>query len=443
MQKLNQFFYKVYTSAHPAGRHRRYQWTPAGRLVAAGVVAAAAFGVDTTRSSVYQLFTLLVSVLGVAWLCTRFFRPAVSVSRSLPPFATAGSTLHYRMTVHNRSSRKQAGLSVQEAVATTCPSYREFMLVREPGESDRNRWDQMVKYHRFVWLMKYRIRARFREQSLPVLGANSYAHVTLELKPVRRGMLDLSGLSIRRTGPFGLFKAVRHLPLPDHLLILPHRFPLPPVQLPGTRKHHAGGVTLASSVGNAHEFRSLREYRPGDPMRMLHWKSVAKTGELIIRENEDEYFVRHALILDTFTDQPVSDLFETAVSVAASFACTVRTQESMLDLLFVEDQAHRISTGRGVDHTGQLLKTLAVVNACTDKPVETLFPLLREHAARISGCICILLAWDDERRELVRILSELSIPLKILVMTDREPPETDGSVHFIHTDRPEEGLARL
>jgi uncharacterized protein (DUF58 family) len=443
MQKLNRLLYKVYTSAHPTGRHRSYKLTAAGRLVFAATIAAATFGVDTMRAPVYQLFTLLASALAIAWICTRFFKANVSISRTLPPFATAGEKMRYRVTVQNRAAQKQTGLFLQETPATSCPSFTEFMLAREPGEADRNRWDQMVKYHRFEWLIKHHIRARLSEHALPVLGANSYAHVYLDLEPTRRGYIDLTGLSIRRTGPFGLYKAIRHLPLPCRLLILPRRFPLPPVQLPGTRKHHAGGVTLASSVGNAHEFRSLREYRPGDPMRMLHWKSVAKTGELIIRENEDEYFVRHALILDTFTDQPVSDLFETAVSVAASFACTVRTQESMLDLLFVEDQAHCISTGRGVDHTGKLLKTLAVVEPCCDKKIDALFPLVREHAARISGCICILLAWDDERKELVRILSELDIPLKILVITDDEPTNTDAPIHFIHTAHPEEGLARL
>jgi uncharacterized protein (DUF58 family) len=54
-----------------------------------------------------------------------------------------------------------------------------------------------------------------------------------------------------------------------------------------------------------------------------------------VKEFEDEFFVRHALVLDTFTDEPHSEILEEAVSVAASFACTVLTQESLLDLLFV------------------------------------------------------------------------------------------------------------
>ena len=47
-----------------------------------------------------------------------------------------------------------------------------------------------------------------------------------------------------------------------------------------------------------------------------------------MKEYEDEFFVRHALVLDTFTERLQSEEFEEAVSVAASFACTIRTQES-------------------------------------------------------------------------------------------------------------------
>ncbi|MCK7478688.1 MAG: DUF58 domain-containing protein [Candidatus Moduliflexus flocculans] len=79
---------------------------------------------------------------------------------------------------------------------------------------------------------------------------------------------------------------------------------------------------------------SLRDYRQGDPLRHIHWRSWAKTGKPIVREFEDEFFVRHALVLDTFTDHPQSAVFEEAVAVAASFACTLNTQDSLLDLMF-------------------------------------------------------------------------------------------------------------
>src|SRR5690606_34015254 len=101
--------------------------------------------------------------------------------------------------------------------------------------------------------------------------------------------------------PFGVFRSLRKLALPQSLLILAKRYPIPPFELPGTTKYQQGGVSMASSVGESEEFVSLREYRPGDPLRHIHWKSYAKIGKPIVKEFQDEFFVRHALILDTFS----------------------------------------------------------------------------------------------------------------------------------------------
>ena len=90
-------------------------------------------------------------------------------------------------------------------------------------------------------------------------------------------------------------------------------------------------------------------------------EELAKAGKPIVKEFEDEFFVRHALVLDTFTGDPRNELFEEAVSVAASFACAVLNQESLLDLLFVESKAYCFTAGRGLSHTEQILEILAAV----------------------------------------------------------------------------------
>ncbi len=74
-------------------------------------------------------------------------------------------------------------------------------------------------------------------------------------------------------------------------------------------------------------------------------------------------------MLDTFQhDEPYSETFEEAISVAASFACGVLTQESLLDLLFVGAQAYCFTTGRGLAHVDQMLEILASVRMCVDQP---------------------------------------------------------------------------
>jgi len=196
----------------------------------------------------------------------------------------------------------------------------------------------------------------------------------------------------------------------------------------------------------------LREYRRGDPLRHIHWRSWAKTGKPIVKEFEDEFFTRHALILDTFTARPPGEVFEEAVSVAASFACTVLTQESLLDLLFVGPQAYCLTAGRGLAHADQMLEILASVRSCADQPFGALELLVMNHVQVVSGCICVLLAWDEPRRALVEKLKALGLPVLVLVILDKpaikplDPGPLRDEPHRLHTleiGRIEEQLALL
>jgi uncharacterized protein (DUF58 family) len=204
-------------------------------------------------------------------------------------------------------------------------------------------------------------------------------------------------------------------------------------------------VALATNVGSSEEFVALRDYRHGDPLRHIHWRSWAKTGKPIVKEYEDEFFVRHALVLDTFDDEPNSDVLEEAVSVAASFACTILTQESLLDLLFVGNQSYCFTAGRGLAHADQMLEILASVKNCADKKFETLEQLVLNHSTAVSGCICVLQRWDDARKSLVTKLKALGVPLLVLIVVPRGGKITEASeiLHVLEVGKIEEGLARL
>jgi len=169
-------------------------------------------------------------------------------------------------------------------------------------------------------------------------------------------------------------------------------------------------------VGRSDEFVALRDYRRGDPLRHIHWRSWAKAGRPIVKEFEDEFFVRHALVLDTFTAEPHSEILEEAVSVAASFASTVLTQESLLDLLFVGAESYCFTAGRGLGHVDRMLEILAGVRACRDQPFPMLEHLVLSHISAVSGCVCVLLAWDEARREFVKRLQTLDVPVLVLVV---------------------------
>jgi len=174
------------------------------------------------------------------------------------------------------------------------------------------------------------------------------------------------------------------------------------------------------SVGEAEEFVGLRDYRHGDPLRHIHWKSWAKVGKPVVKEFQDEFFVRHALILDTFTAQVVSELFESAVKVAASFACAPRSQEILLDLMFVGTQAYCFTSGRGLSQPDQLLEILACVEACPDQSFTQLYSLVMEQTPSLSGSICVLLNWDTDRQQLIQSLKNQGISLWVVIVSEME-----------------------
>ncbi|GAK49088.1 hypothetical protein U14_00306 [Candidatus Moduliflexus flocculans] len=425
-----------YNSFRRAEHGRSRHLTTVGRLLFVALFMSGLMGLDTTRTLLYQIAAFLLPIFIFAFFWGRRFRLRVSLKRELPRFGTAGSPLEYRLHIANHSNKAEKGLTVQERIEPSCPTQEEFFNTPEPGEERRNLFDRVVLYYRWRWLMAKKEIARMTPQSAPLLPRNAEAEMRIELTPLRRGVLHLTGLIFARPDPFNLYQAFVQVAADDSVLILPKRYDLPPFALPGSRKFKRGGVALASSVGDSEEFVALRDYRPGDPLRHIHWKSWAKTGKPIVKEFQDEYFARHALILDTFQQAAHSDTFEEAVSVAASFACAVRTQDSLLDLMFIGADAYCFTAGRSLAHTEQMLEILASVSVCSDKPFSVLPPIVFERAGMLSGCICVLLAWDDDRKTFINRLRQLGVPVIVFVLRDpkREPSLSEsgaGGVYFL------------
>lgn len=421
----------------------RRRFTPLGRGLLAGLVATAAWGVDTNTSMAYQAFTLVLALLGLSLTAGLRGRPRVGLRRRLPRFGTAGLALPYRIEVENLGGGALRGLVVQDELPDPRPSFAEFHSAADPKDGAYPWLDRFLGYSRWRRLVSSRGKGQV-EAAVPDLPAGGRATVAASLIPAARGRLDLAAITVARTDPLGLVRSLSGAPERESVLILPKRYPVPRLDLPGTRRYQLGGVALASAVGDSQEFVGMRDYRPGDPLRRIHWRSWAKAGRPIVKENQDEYFVRHALALDTFGAPGAA--FEEAVSVAASFACAALTQESLLDLLFVGAEAYCVTAGRGLGGADRLLEVLASVAPCPDKGFAELESGVARRRGSLSGCICVLLAWDEGRRALVRRLRASGVPVRAVVVRAPGAPALgpqDGPVHALEAGRIAEGLASL
>jgi uncharacterized protein (DUF58 family) len=439
--------YRIYRLGTLSVHWSRRRFTMAGMCVAGGFIATSSLGADMDNTVTYQTFVLLLGLLVPAIIFSWFFFGKFSIQRSLPRFGSVGQPLRYRVTVKNLTATAQNDLALMDNLIDPRPKFDEWLeyqrVVARRSPSFRMSRRQSLRH-------PFRL-ANVKETTIPQLPPRGEAEAQVELLPLRRGILRFTGATLARTDPLGLYRSFVHVANVQTVLILPKRYPLPPIALPGSLKYQEGGVAMASNIGRSDEFVSLRDYRRGDPMRHIHWRSWAKAGKPIVKEFEDQFFVRHALVLDTFTDDPRSELLEEAISVAASFACTVLTQESLLDLLFVGAESYCFTAGRGLGNADQMLEILAAVQPCRDRPFQMLENLVVKHAVAVSGCICIFLEWDEPRQNFVKKLRALNVPLIIFVVTEFGEKKPDAGVmrdepenfHVLELGKVEQTLARL
>jgi len=440
-QRFKQSFHVRYSAWLLQGLSRITFWSnkfkqrlsPLGLGVAAAILLTLVFGANIKLSSIYQLFSLLsallITALLVVWIKSKWVRPAIHAQRILPKFITVGEQAFYRIAMHNKAEKTFYHINISEVNSLPKPSLFQFLNSQEPLEHERNWYDRHTGFYRFVWLQNILRGAVFMPKTIAALKAGETQDCKMSITPLRRGFIHLSALRVRFPEPLGLAYSFVHIPQQDSLLALPKAYRLPQHILQGgKRSYQQGGVSQASHIGDSEEFSRLREYRDGDSPRHMFWPSLARASQPLVKEYQDEYFSRSALILDNFVGQNKQVLFEEAVSVAAGFSLQSDTQNMLLDLMFVGEDKHQEHTlvGRSLAHAEQMLETLACVQLC-DADFNTLSQAVLSQKERISGCVLILLAWDKDRQALVQQLQALSIPTQVfLLLSDGEAaPQAD------------------
>ncbi|WP_030257224.1 MULTISPECIES: DUF58 domain-containing protein [Streptomyces] len=150
-----------------------------------------------------------------------------------------------------------------------------------------------------------------------------HREVSYRVRSDLRGRYPLGPLQLRLSDPFGMCEVTRAFTASDVLTVVPQIQALPHVRLSGEwlgqGESHSRTLALAGD-----DDVILREYRPGDDLRRVHWRSTAKYGELMVRREEQPQRARATVLLDTREighrgSGPASS-FEWAVSCAASVA---------------------------------------------------------------------------------------------------------------------------
>lgn len=348
-------------------------------------------------SPVFQLAPTLIVFLVISLLAGAIRFPRVTVSGAFPATATAGHRVRGRFKLTNVGRRNAYDIEV--ATFQLLPN-----VTREPG------------------------------RSIPVLEPGESVTVTIELSLEKRGLFPLGNVVAYSTFPFNLMRFGRGRQKLGSMLVLPSFHPLAQLDLPRGLRFQPGGVAMSSHVGESQEYIGSREYIYGESTRWMDHRAWARLGKPAVREFQDEYFSRVAVVMDSFDSRARNgdtDPLEAAVSLTASLAEFLSRGESLIDILAAGPETYVLESGRHVNPLNRMLEILACIETCRVLPYERLAPELADHFTRISSTVCVFLDWDEPRRQLAHAVLESGCHLKLILLRDGDTTEPVNDSEFV------------
>lgn len=203
--------------------------------------------------------------------------------RVRPPRAEVGQQMTGTLTVRKKGHMPIGMLRFEDSVPRELGRRPRFTVHQSVGE-----WERVITY--------------------PLMG-------------LARGRHHVGPMLVRAVDPFGLAQVDRQFRNADELIVTPHIAPL--ANLGSAAGSGRSGESTPQRIGLVGQDDVLiREYRLGDDMRRVHWRSSAKLGELMVRREEQAWDPTASVLLDSRAErhagQGRSSSFEWAVSAAAS-----------------------------------------------------------------------------------------------------------------------------
>jgi len=313
------------------------------------VVGALSLATAGRVLGVLELFVLAAGALALvalALVLVRSRRPGLDARRRLhPPRVHAGNDSRVELVVRNQRQRRSP-----------------VVTVRDPFDSGR----------------------RQARLLLAPIGGGGEERAHYRLPTERRGVFSLGPLEAERMDPFGLASARWDIAPAAELVVYPRVDAIVP--LPRTfGQDPDAGADQATAVGSSgDDFYGLRAYEMGDDLRRVHWPSTARTGDLMIRQNEMPWQGRVTLLADIRDGIHDEASLDAAASAAASIAVSCWRHGWLVRL--VTSAGWESGFASGHDQLETILYQLAVMQAGGGGDIESVVRSLhRGHGGALTS----------------------------------------------------------
>jgi uncharacterized protein (DUF58 family) len=258
------------------------------------------------------------------------------------------------------------------------------------------------------WFDEGRRAARFL---VPPLAPGATARAAYRIPTRRRGRYQVGPLTVAASDPFGLVRRPSPGAGAAELVVRPRVHDIVAPVAVGSRitaeSEAPAARSMVSDLGS--DFLTLRGYELGDDLRRVHWRSTARTGQLMIRQDEARWRSRAAVVLDVHPAAHDAESFEVAVEAAASVIARLVRLRRRVEVVTGAGE----TLGTGGDPRHDVIDRLATVSLHDGHRLSSVLEHLRAHR-RVDLVVAIL---GDVAPDTVRALGALAGIGVIAVLT--------------------------
>ncbi|MCK8610194.1 DUF58 domain-containing protein [Agromyces sp. C10] len=226
--------------------------------------------------------------------------------------------------------------------------------------------------------------AGLAEFVIPAIGPGDEHEELFAVPTQRRAVIVAGPAASVRGDQLGLLRREVRWTDPVELFVHPATARLRP-SAAGLVRDLEGEITK-TITNNDISFHALRAYEPGDALRNVHWRTSARTGQLMVRQYEETRRSQLLLVQATRADHYASEEeFELAVSVLASLGVQVIRDATRLAVATDRLTLNTATPTALLDDTSRIESAAAVGEspAVGLAPAASLRDLVREAARRV------------------------------------------------------------
>lgn len=200
------------------------------------------------------------------------------------------------------------------------------------------------------------------KHSIEAIPPKQEMTLTAYVQTKTRGIYQWENVTVQTAAPFGLFYCSRYRPVHTRAIVYPQILTLQSCPLVDNlgkeeaRKRESNQVYYSATEGVT---KALRQYRYGDPIRLIHWRTSARFGDLQVRELETITGGEEITICLDNSGEWVKEDFENAVIAVASMYCYASRQQLEVkvwigDMGLIHGRKVTLEALAGVDYGGKV-----------------------------------------------------------------------------------------